>query len=500
MMRSPNPPATPLPESPDDVLRRSAVPWEEDSDAFVSCILPLFFFRLMADARSRAAYLPDEGARWRDVVASLVASPDAPLAETFAPALDALAAALSEHADLLDGLRAALRLPGPRLEGLIRSWSSGARTAWPETPEQAVDIFDRLALGWAKDRAEYAGEEPPLPGLTAGLLVEVLRPGRWETFYDPACGVGELLCAAVDQHIERFGSTHRLAGKIHGEEIDPARARIVRMRLLLRGVEEPRIAVADALAAPAFRDGDGLRRFSRVLSRPPFDRKQWDAVSWRRDPLRRGFAGTPEHSADWAYLQHMLRSLKPTGRLAAWMPAGVLTRTGIEGQIRRQVLRDDVLDAAIVFGPELWRRAPETALLSFHAGRDPQARRRVWVFDVFAAGIGSCPDPATADEILRRYRAREESAEVSRDVPLAEIAQREWALRPARYLAPPSTAEKLEVGTAVGRLRKRLAELAEAETKPVADDPKWADWAAGGERVASDWDRLLARLEERFAS
>ena len=117
---------------------------------------------------------------------------------------------------------------------------------------------------------------------------------------------------------------------------------------------------------PAFYHGDDLATFDCVIANPSFSLQTWGDEVWESDPYGRNFAGPPPaKSGDFAWVQHMIKSMAPKGgRMAVVLPHGALFRMGKEGMIRQKILGMDILDAVIGLGPNLFYRTGLAACVS----------------------------------------------------------------------------------------------------------------------------------------
>ncbi len=157
-----------------------------------------------------------------------------------------------------------------------------------------------------------------------------------ETIYDPACGTGGMLLAAVQHVKEQHGDVKRLWGKLYGQEKNLTTAAIARMNLFLHGIEDFQVVRGDTLRNPAFFDGDRLATFDCVIANPPFSLKEWGRDLWEADPWGRAQYGIPPESyGDYAFVQHMIASMGRTGRWRS-CSAGRAVPHGRRGQIRRR--------------------------------------------------------------------------------------------------------------------------------------------------------------------
>ena len=125
--------------------------------------------------------------------------------------------------------------------------------------------------------------------------------------------------------------------------------------MFLHGIEDFQILRGDTLRNPAFFAADGLKTFDCVIANPPFSLEDWGAENWAADPYGRNIAGVPPQSnGDMAWVQHMIKSMNSTGRMTVVLPHGALFRKGAEGRIREALLKQDLLEAVIGLGPNIF--------------------------------------------------------------------------------------------------------------------------------------------------
>src|SRR5690606_37949324 len=161
--------------------------------------------------------------------------------------------------------------------------------------------------------------------LAAVVGVEQASHGK-QTIYDPTCGSGSLLLKA--HHAARDATGLDLA--IYGQEMDNSTAALARMNMFLHDAPTADIRKGNTLANPAWTEGGRLKTFDFIVANPPFSSKNWSAgLDPKHDPYNRFELGVPpEKNGDYAFLLHILASLKSTGKAAMIMPHGVLFRTG----------------------------------------------------------------------------------------------------------------------------------------------------------------------------
>lgn len=161
------------------------------------------------------------------------------------------------------------------------------------------------------------------------------------TAYDPTCGSGSLLlkvAAEAGKHIT-----------LEGQEKDVTTAGLARMNMILHDFPTANILSGNTLAAPKFKDGAQLRTYDYVVANPPFSDKTWSTgLAPANDPFQRFVWGEPPvKQGDYAYLLHIIRSMKGTGKAACILPHGVLFRGNAEATIRQQLVRSGILKGII---------------------------------------------------------------------------------------------------------------------------------------------------------
>ena len=186
------------------------------------------------------------------------------------------------------------------------------------------------------------------------------------------------------------------------------------MNLVLHGVSDFHIASGNTLAAPAFAEGDRLRTFDVVLANPPYSIKKWNRAAWESDAWGRNFLGTPPQGrADYAFFQHILKSMDPkTGRCAILFPHGVLFRKE-EAEMRRKLIEADLVECVLGLGPSLFYNSPMEACVVIcrsdegqrPKGQDPVHRRRCTRLRGSAHRASFAP--STKARILAAYQAFE---------------------------------------------------------------------------------------------
>ena len=207
-------------------------------------------------------------------------------------------------------------------------------------------------------------------------MIDMLDPKEGETIYDPACGTGGMLLAAVQHVRETHGDVKRLWGKLYGQEKNLTTSSIARMNLFLHGIEDFQIVRGDTLRNPAFFEGDRLATFDCVIANPPFSLEKWGEDVWLNDPFGRNFAGLPPSStatspgcSTWSSRWRDVRAAWPSCCPKARCSARVR-----KASIRQKLLEMDLVEAVIGLAPNLFYGTGLAACILVLRKRKPARR------------------------------------------------------------------------------------------------------------------------------
>ena len=272
------------------------------------------------------------------------------------------------------------QMPDTTLKNLIEHFSTHTLSLAAVPEDELGNAYEYLIKQFADDSGHTAQEFYTNRTLVH-LMTQMLRPRPGERIYDPTAGTGGMLISALAE-VQRKGGDARTL-RLYGQEVIGTTASIARMNLVLHGVEDFRIAVGNALSDPAFVERDRLMTFDVVLANPPYSIKTWNRDAWRTDPWGRNVLGTPPQGrADYAFFQHILKSLHPeTGRCAILFPHGVLFRNE-EAAMRRALIDRDLVECVLGLGPHLFYNSPmEACVVVCRTRKSPARRARVLFID-----------------------------------------------------------------------------------------------------------------------
>jgi type I restriction enzyme M protein len=213
------------------------------------------------------------------------------------------------------------------------------------------------------------------------LMTLITDPQPQESVYDPTCGSGGILLNSV-LYLKEQGKEYRNV-KLFGQELNLITSAIARINMFMHNVDEFLIVQGDTLDRPQILEDDALKRFDVVMANPPYSVKRWNQTKFANDPFGRNIYGTPpQGTADYAFLQHIIKSLKSeTGRCVVLFPHGILFRDA-EAEMRKKMIADDIVDAVIGLGEKLFYNSNmESCLLVCRTNKPPERKEKILFID-----------------------------------------------------------------------------------------------------------------------
>lgn len=272
------------------------------------------------------------------------------------------------------------RLPDRLLKDLIEHFSTKTLSLENCPEDELGNGYEYLIKKFADDSGHTA-QEFYTNRTVVHLMTEMLKPQSGELIYDPTCGSAGMLISAIAYLKAQKKEWRNVA--IYGQEINSLTSAIGRMNLFLHGVEDFNIVNADTLKNPAFIKGDKLQQFDLILANPPYSINQWDRDAFETDKYGRNFLGVPPQGrADYAFLQHIIKSLDPeTGRCAILFPHGVLFRNE-ENEMREKLIKSDVVECIIGLAANLFYNSPmEACIMICRMKKRPERRGQILIIN-----------------------------------------------------------------------------------------------------------------------
>ena len=322
-----------------------------------------------------------------------------------------------------------------------------------------INIFARPELDFSQNRAEhddilgdayeylmrhFATESGKSKGqfytpaevsrvIAAAIGISPRNTKASTTAYDPTCGSGSLLLKVAARAGKRI--------TLEGQEKDVTTAGLARMNMILHDFPTANIIAGNTLTEPRFKDGDQLRTYDYVVANPPFSDKTWSTglpptdsfqrFAWGEPPLRQG---------DYAYLLHIIRSMKGAGKAACILPHGVLFRGNAEATIREQLVRSGYLKGIIGLPPNLFYGTGIPACIVLLDKENAAGRRGVFMMDASKGFRKDGPKNRLREQDIYRivdtFVRQVDVPRYARMVPIDEIAnpKNDFNLNLPRYI------------------------------------------------------------------
>jgi type I restriction enzyme M protein len=335
------------------------------------------------------------------------------------------------------------------------------------------NAYEYLIKHFAAGSGKSAGEFYTPPEVS-DLLAELLEPQEGDDICDPACGSSSLLEKCARKVRENFNGSKKYA--LFGQEAIGSTWALAKMNMFLHGEDNHRIEWGDTIRHPMLLDkeGKGLLHFDVVTANPPFSLDKWGHEGAESDEFGRFRRGVPPKTkGDYAFISHMIETLKPAsqgkqgGRMGVVVPHGVLFRASSEGKIRKQLIEENLLDTVIGLPEKLFfGTGIPAAILVF---KKQKTDKNVLFIDAsreFKSGKNQNQlTTENIEKIVATYKARETTDKYSYLATLDEIAENDFNLNIPRYVDTFEEEEEIDL-MAVRKERLELQkELASLETE-----------------------------------
>jgi type I restriction enzyme M protein len=335
-------------------------------------------------------------------------------------------------------------------------------------PDMLGQAYEYLIKHFADLTNKKAGEFYT-PRSVVNLLGMILDPHEGETIYDPACGTGGMLLECVG-HLKENNEDYRTL-KLFGQEKNLTSSSIARMNMFLHGIEDFSIMRGDTLRNPAFFEADGLKTFDCVIANPPFSLQDWGEENWVNDSYGRNIAGVPpKGNGDMAWVQHMIKSMNSTGRMTVVLPHGALFRKNAEGKIRKALIEQDLLEAVIGLGANIFYGTQLAAcVLIFRQNKEASKKKKVLFIDgsdqVRVGRAQNYLEESHVQQLFDWYSVFENVENYVKVVSFDEIAENDYNLNIPLYVEKIIEDNLPSVEVALSELKSAWEDSLKAEEK-----------------------------------
>lgn len=299
------------------------------------------------------------------------------------------------------------------------------------------DAYEYLMRNFAVESGKSKGQflTPAEVSLVMAQIIGIHRAttSASTTVSDPTCGSGSLLLKVADQA--------RGPVTLYGQEKDAATSGLARMNMILHNNPTAMVQQGNTLTDPKFKDGDSLKLFDFVVANPPFSDKRWSSgLDPANDPFNRfeSFGIPPGKQGDYAYLLHIVRTLKSTGKGACILPHGVLFRGNAEAEIRRNLVRKGYIKGIIGLPANLFYGTGIPACIIVIDKEDAHARKGIFMIDASSGFKKDGSKNRLRDQDIHKivdiFNRQADIPKYSRNVPYTEIEKNEYNLNLPRYI------------------------------------------------------------------
>jgi len=427
-----------------------------DAGAYKQYIFPLLFFKRLSDVfdeetqkaleetdgDEELACLPEyhnfmipEGYHWNDV-----RTKSENIGKALVEAFKAIENANSEKLEGIFGDAAWTnknRLPDRLLKDLIEHFSSKTLSLKNCPEDELGQGYEYLIKQFADDSGHTA-QEFYTNRTVVHLMTEILKPQSGESIYDPTCGSAGMLISSI-AYLQQNKKEWRNV-KLYGQEINALSASIGKMNLFLHGIKDFEIINDDTIKNPGFLEDNKLKTFNIVVANPPYSISQWDREAFSADRYGRNFLGIPnQNRADFAFIQHILKSLDPTnGRCAILLPHGILNRYE-EQTMRENMIKKDYVDTVIALGKNLFYNSPmEACILICKTNKEEKQKGNVLFINAVELVERKNGESYLTDKYIQTisniYNNRDEIQYLSKIITIPELLSSNSSLSVSMYV------------------------------------------------------------------
>lgn len=297
------------------------------------------------------------------------------------------------------------------------------------------DAYEYLMKNFATESGKSKGQFYT-PAEVSRVMAKVIgiqgAKNAKESLYDPTCGSGSLLLKALAEAPVEI--------TVYGQEKDVATHGLAKMNMILHGIDDADIRQGDTINDPQLKENDVLRTFDYIVANPPFSTKSWLKSAKEEDIYGRWGARTgvpPEKNGDYAFLLHIIRSLKQNGTGACILPHGVLFRGNAEYVIRKNTIK--YIKGIIGLPSNLFFGTGIPACILVLDKRDAENRKGIFMIDAKGGYIKDGAKNRLREQDVRRiidvWDAHKDIPHYARFVSLEEIANvHDYNLNLPRYI------------------------------------------------------------------
>lgn len=412
------------------------------------------------------AFFVPKASRWREIVKTF---------ENIGEKIDQASAAIEHYNPMLERVLTNIsyntkdKYSDTDLLALVSHFNKyRLRNSDIETEDIFGQAYEYLLEQFADSAGKKAGEFFT-PREIVKLLVEILSPTEKMTICDPTCGSGGMLIWSRQYVQEHKGNPKNLS--LYGQERNFGNYGMCKINMILHGIENFRIEHGNTLSNPCFVEGGKLMTFDRVIANFPFS-MEWDNTLAAKDEYGRFKYGVPpsKGKADFAFIQHMQASLNKKGKAAIVCSQGVLFRGNREGNIRKEFVENDKIEAVIALPSNLFFGTGIPACILVLNNAKPKKRKDQILFIYAAKDFLELKkrDVLRQEDIQKIISAYNKFNDVDKYCHVAkkdEIIENEYNLNIPRYVDISEPEEEIDIQTTINELKNLDKKRKDIESK-----------------------------------
>ena len=312
------------------------------------------------------------------------------------------------------------------------------------------DAYEYLMRHFATESGKSKGQfyTPAEVSRVLAKILQIKNPTNSTSIYDPTCGSGSLLL--------KVASEAEVNVSIYGQEMDVATATLAKMNMVLHGNSTYEIKQGNTIANPYFVNGHQLKTFDYVVANPPFSNKNWSSGIKADDgniidnfERFKNYGIPPPKNGDYAFLLHIIRSLKSTGKGAIILPHGVLFRGNAEATIRENLVKKGYVKGIIGLPANLFYGTGIPACIIVIDKENASSRKGIFMVDASKGFIKDGNKNRLREQDIHKivdiFTSMQPIAKYSRMVAFDEIAQNDYNLNIPRYIDSQEVEDKQDI-------------------------------------------------------
>ena len=333
--------------------------------------------------------------------------------------------------------------------------------------------YEYLIRKFAEGSGQSAGEFYT-PAEVALVMARIMDPEPGMDVYDPCCGSAGLLikcCLVFDEK----GEYRHAPVRLYGQENEPGTWAMANMNMIIHDMEGE-IQIGDTFRKPKFRQHNRLQTFDRVVANPMWNQTEFKEKDYDADELDRfpKGAGYPGGKADWGWIQHVLASLKPTGRAAVVLDTGAASRgsgnanINKEKDVRRWCVEQDLIEGVLYLPENLFYNTTAPGIVIVLNKAKPKERQgKLFLLNASREFVKGDPKNYIPEDAIARiadtFNGWKEVEKYSRIVTREEIAKNDYNISPSRYIHTGEGEEYRPIGEIVEELEALEEEAKESD-------------------------------------